>query len=70
MIVCEDDGIGIPDNEKEHIFERAFGRNSGYGLFLAREVLGITGLSIRETGAPGDGARFEILVPHGLFRLA
>ncbi len=67
-IVCEDDGVGIPDDEKEHIFERAFGRNSGYGLFLAREVLGITGLSIRETGVPGDGARFEILVPHGLFR--
>jgi len=67
-IVCEDDGIGIPDNEKERIFDRAFGRNSGYGLFLVRELLAITGLTIRETGTPGKGARFEILVPHGLFR--
>jgi PAS domain S-box-containing protein len=70
VIACEDDGVGIPEDEKELIFDRAFGRNSGYGLFLAREILGITGLTIRETGTPGRGARFEILVPHGLIRPA
>ena len=70
MIACEDDGVGIPTDEKEQIFDRAYGRNSGYGLFLAREVLAITGLGIRETGTPGEGARFEILVPHGLCRSA
>jgi PAS domain S-box-containing protein len=70
VLVCEDDGVGIPSDEKERVFDRAHGRNSGYGLFLAREVLAITGLSIRETGTPGKGARFEILVPHGLFRPA
>jgi PAS domain S-box-containing protein len=70
VIVCEDDGVGIAAEEKERIFERAYGRNSGYGLFLAREILGITGLSLRETGLAGGGARFEISVPHGLFRLA
>lgn len=67
-IVCEDDGVGVPVDEKDRVFDRAFGRNSGYGLFLAREVLAITGLSIRETGTPGEGARFEIMVPHGFFR--
>lgn len=70
IIVCEDDGIGIPDGEKERIFDRAYGRNSGYGLFLVREILGITGLSIVETGAEGRGARFEIVVPPGLHRPA
>jgi signal transduction histidine kinase len=70
VILCEDDGVGIAPEEKERIFERAYGRNSGYGLFLAREILGITGLGIRETGLAGEGARFEIPVPHGLFRLA
>lgn len=68
-IICEDDGVGIAPEEKERIFERAYGRNSGYGLFLAREILGITGLGIRETGLAGDGARFEISVPRGLFRV-
>lgn len=69
-IVCRDDGIGIPESEKDRIFDRAFGRNSGYGLFLAREIVGITGLSIRESGTAGEGACFEIRVPHGLFRPA
>lgn len=70
VIVCEDDGVGIPDDEKTRIFDRAFGKNFGYGLFLAREILAITGLSIAETGRAGMGARFEIRVPHGLFREA
>ena len=68
LIVCEDDGDGIPADEKERIFERGFGRNTGLGLFLAREILGITGLTIRETGEPGKGSRFEILVPKGAYQ--
>jgi PAS domain S-box-containing protein len=68
-ILFEDDGIGIPADEKEHIFERGFGKNTGLGLFLAREILGITGITIRETGEPGKGARFEITVPEGAFRI-
>ncbi|MFA5348341.1 MAG: PAS domain S-box protein [Methanoregula sp.] len=68
MIVCEDDGEGIPPEEKEKIFERGFGRNTGIGLFLAVEILSITGITIRETGRPGNGARFEITVPNGVYR--
>jgi len=62
-IVCEDDGMGIPAPEKEKIFTYQYGRNTGLGLFLAREILAITGITIRETGVPGSGARFEILCP-------
>ena len=40
------------------------------GLFLIREILALTGITIRETGVPGSGARFEILVPEGKYRLA
>jgi PAS domain S-box-containing protein len=69
-IFCEDNGIGVPQNMKEGIFKREFYRNTGYGLFLASEILGITGLTIRETGEPGLGARFEILVPKGTYRLS
>jgi len=61
VLVCEDDGVGVPAAEKERIFERGFGKNTGLGLFLAREILGITGITIRETGE--RGARFEITVP-------
>jgi PAS domain S-box-containing protein len=68
VLVFEDDGIGIPNGEKELIFERGHGKNTGYGLFLVREILSITGFGIKETGVPGNGARFEITVPVGQYR--
>ena len=67
-ILFEDNGKGIPDKEKEKIFVRGFGKNTGLGLFLVREILSITGITIRETGVEGEGARFEILVPPGAYR--
>jgi PAS domain S-box-containing protein len=63
VVVCEDDGDGIADDEKERIFDRGYGKNTGLGLALSREILDITGITIRETGKPGSGARFEITVP-------
>jgi PAS domain S-box-containing protein len=70
FVVCEDDGVGIPASEKENIFYRRFFRHTGFGMSLTREILDITGLSIRETGVFGKGARFEILIPEGSYRLA
>ncbi|MDD1667107.1 MAG: PAS domain-containing sensor histidine kinase [Methanomicrobiales archaeon] len=67
VISVEDDGIGIPADQKERIFELGFGRHTGYGLYLAREILAIAGQSIRETGDPGKGARFDIHVPRGRY---
>lgn len=62
-IVCEDDGVGVPEDKKERIFERGYGENTGFGLFLVREILQITGISIREIGMPGRGGRFELTMP-------
>ncbi len=70
VIVCSDDGSGIVTDEKERIFDRGFGRNTGFGLFISREVLGITDISIRECGEPGRGAWFEIVVPESALRSA
>nr|WP_319539115.1 sensor histidine kinase [uncultured Methanospirillum sp.] len=55
IFVWTDNGVGIPDEEKKFIFERGFGKNTGLGLFLIREILSLTGMSIRETGIPGLG---------------
>ncbi|MCM2465250.1 hybrid sensor histidine kinase/response regulator [Methanoculleus oceani] len=68
VILCEDDGAGIPPDEKEKIFSYAHGMNTGLGLFLAREILAITGITIRETGETGRGARFELLCPVEVIR--
>ncbi len=40
------------------------------GLFFAREILSITGITITETGESGKGARFEMAVPKGAWRKA
>jgi len=68
LVIVEDNGSGIPVAMKEKIFERGIGKNTGLGLFLAREILAITGIIIRETGISGKGARFELSVPAGKFR--
>jgi len=67
-VVYEDNGIGIPESAKVRIFQRGAGRNIGFGLFFSREILSVTGITIRESGTEGTGARFEILVPYGRFR--
>jgi PAS domain S-box-containing protein len=67
-IVFQDDGKGVVAEEKELIFKRGYGKNTGYGLYMTVEVLGITGLSIVENGTPGKGARFEITIPAGKYR--
>ncbi len=65
----EDDGTGIPGDMKEKIFEREYGKNTGLGLFITREILGITGITIYETGQSGLGARFELHVPKQSYRI-
>ena len=67
-IICEDNGIGILPHEKDRIFEWGYGKHTGFGLFLSREILSITGLTIRECGEAGMGARFEIGVPAEAYR--
>ncbi|MFA4848265.1 MAG: response regulator [Methanoregula sp.] len=63
VFICEDDGVGVPVDVKEKIFDRGFGKNTGLGLALSREILDITGIKLHETGEPGKGARFEMTVP-------
>ncbi len=67
-IFCLDDGAGVPAQVKEGIFKHDYDRNTGFGLFLASEILGMTEISIAETGATGSGAQFEIRVPKGTYR--
>jgi len=70
-IVFEDDGVGIPDEKKEQIFLRGEGTRASRGsLIFVREILDITGITIKETGEPGKGARFEMTVPKGMWRIA
>ncbi|RPI37514.1 MAG: sensor histidine kinase, partial [Methanoregulaceae archaeon] len=68
IIMVEDDGAGISPEDRPHLFTKGFGKNTELGLFLTKEILGITAMEIREDSQPGHGARFEILVPKGAWR--
>jgi len=68
IVTVEDNGVGVPDAIKERIFARGYGSHTGFGLFLVREILDVTGISIRETGEAGKGARFEIRLPADTWR--
>ncbi len=69
VIIFSDNGAGVPAGDKERIFARGVGIKRGYGLYLAREILAITGMKISETGEAENGARFEITVPRGGYRV-
>lgn len=68
ILVYEDNGAGIIPDEKELIFEFGYSHENIVSLFLTRELLSFTGITITETGEPGKGMRFEIVVPQGRFR--
>lgn len=68
-ILWEDDGQGIADDEKDEIFILGHGNNSGLGLYFIKEILAITNITISETGNVGEGARFEISIPWGQYRI-
>jgi PAS domain S-box-containing protein len=68
VVIYEDDGVGISEEVREHLFMQGYGRDHGLGLFLSREILAITNITISENGRPGHGVRFEMNVPAGNWR--
>jgi len=65
-ITVEDTGPGVLARDKERIFEPFVALRpggSGVGLAVVRQIVGNHGGTIRETGTPGAGARFEIELP-------
>ncbi|MGF3521687.1 MAG: CheR family methyltransferase [Candidatus Bathyarchaeia archaeon] len=62
-LIYEDDGVGINFEDKEKLFQKGFGKGTGYGLYLIKKACEIYGWTIKETGEPGKGAKFVITIP-------
>ena len=69
--MVEDDGPGIPPDNLESIFERfyterpsdTFGRNSGLGLSIARQIIEGAGGRIYAENRDTRGARLIVELP-------
>ena len=69
ILMYEDNGTGILPEQKDTIFAPDIRLSKGFGLFFVREILSLTEITIEETGEPGKGARFEMRVPKGMWRI-
>lgn len=67
-LVYEDDGVGIPDEQKKELFLRNVGTPSGFSLFFIHDLLEVSEMTIKENGIFGEGVRFEIGIPRGIYR--
>ena len=70
-IYVQDNGPGIPDENKEAVFQRLYREDSarkdkqhfGLGLCIAKEIVTLHKGSIRITDTPGGGSTFVIKLP-------
>jgi PAS domain S-box-containing protein len=64
-LVYEDDGVGVPVENKTYLFKEGFstGGSTGFGLFLTKKMMDVYGWKIEENGEPGKGAKFTITIP-------
>jgi signal transduction histidine kinase len=64
-LIYEDDGVGIPSENKQHLFKQGFstGGSTGYGLYLIKKMIDVYGWEIEENGEAGKGAKFVITIP-------
>ena len=63
-----DDGPGIPEADREKVFESGFStseKGTGFGLAIVKEIATGHGWEIRAAESDDGGARFEI---HGVDR--
>jgi len=61
----EDDGPGIPEEERDEVFEAGMTTNpdgTGFGLAIVKEIVEAHGWGITATASADGGARFEIRV--------
>ena len=73
LVTVEDNGPGIPDSEKEHIFDRFYRLDdsrardtggTGLGLAIAKEAVQLHGGEISVKDARNGGSIFTIAIPY------
>jgi len=72
VVAVHDEGLGIPEKDQEHIFERFYRSDDsqrekphglGLGLYIAHEIISLHDGQIWLESAPGKGTTFYFSVP-------
>lgn len=70
VLEVEDDGLGIPEDDLPHIFEKYYQSDrsarslgTGLGLAISREVVEAHGGEIEAESEPGTGTLFRVVLP-------
>ncbi len=69
LLIYEDNGVGMTDDVRSHLFEKGFGKGTGFGLYMIKRIIEAYGWSIEENGKLGVGAKFTMRIPKNKFRL-
>jgi two-component system sensor histidine kinase HydH len=67
-LCVEDDGPGVPEDQRERIFEpfsTTRARGTGLGLAIVRRTVEAHGGEVSVAAGPGGGARFRVRLPRG-----
>ena len=72
LFTIDDNGPGIREEDKKHIFDRFFQSESsheqegnGLGLALVKQILKLSGGEIQAENLPGGGCRFTVTLYPG-----
>ena len=67
MFEVEDDGVGIPEEMSEKVFEDFFStkgtEGTGVGLLVVQKVVHEHGGTVTFKSKPGEGTTFRIVIP-------
>ena len=65
QFIYEDDGVGVPPENKKRLFKQGFstGGSTGFGLFLSMKMVEVYGWAMTEEGEAGKGAKFVMSIP-------
>ena len=70
LLIYEDNGVGIAEEDKSRLFEKGFGKGTGIGLYMIKRIIEGYGWVIEENGQLGVGARFIMKLPQNSYRLS
>ncbi len=73
-LVVSDNGMGIPEEDQQHLFTRFFRssaateqaiQGTGLGLSIVHSIVTQHGGAVSIDSAPGRGTKVTVLLPHG-----